>query len=86
MDAEFLTVVDAARRLRLHVETVRKMIREGRIASVKIGKQYLIEPKDIDELIAEYKRPKTVANTPASAKAPKKPPSTAKAATRKKKR
>ena len=43
-----LTVERAAEELRLHPKTVRRLIREGRLAATKIGKAYRIERAKLD--------------------------------------
>ena len=45
-----LTVPQAARRVRKNPETVRRWIREGKLASRKIGTQHVIEETDLDRL------------------------------------
>lgn len=42
------SVDDVAERLGLHVRTVRGYIRDGRLAAVRIGKQYRIAQADLD--------------------------------------
>src|SRR5262245_25673445 len=44
----FLTVEEAARRLQLHVKTVRAYVREGRLKATRIGKQYRIAREDFE--------------------------------------
>jgi excisionase family DNA binding protein len=45
---ELLSVFDIAKRLKLHVKTVRHYVREGRIKAVRIGKQYRIARSDLE--------------------------------------
>jgi len=45
---EFLSVFDIAKRLQLHVKTVRNYVREGRLKAVRIGKQYRIARADLE--------------------------------------
>lgn len=47
-----LTVPEAAKRIRRNPETVRRWIREGRLRSVKVGTQYLVDEADLDALTA----------------------------------
>jgi len=47
---ELLSVFDIAKRLKLHVKTVRNYVREGRLKAVRIGKQYRIAQADLDAL------------------------------------
>ena len=44
------TVPEAARRLNRHPETVRRWIREGKLRSVKVGTQHLIDDADLAAL------------------------------------
>lgn len=48
-----LTVPQAARRVRRNPETVRRWIREGKLASQRVGTQHLIEEDAIDALVIE---------------------------------
>jgi excisionase family DNA binding protein len=45
-----------AQLLNLHVRTVRRYIREGRIKASRIGKQYRISESDLDGLVAANRR------------------------------
>src|SRR5262249_13568710 len=45
---ELLSVFDIAKRLKLHVKTVRNYVREGRLKAVRIGKQYRIARADLE--------------------------------------
>lgn len=45
-----LTVPDAARRAGRNPETIRRWIREGKLASTRVGTQYLVNEDDLDEL------------------------------------
>ncbi len=45
-----LTVPEAARRTGRHPETLRRWIRAGKLASTKVGTQYLIDEAELDEL------------------------------------
>jgi excisionase family DNA binding protein len=44
---QFLTVAQAAERLQVHPETVRRMIRRGDLPFVKVGTRYRIDPADL---------------------------------------
>ena len=61
MTRELVTVQEAAERLRVHVETVRRWVREGKLPAKKIGatRKYLIASKDIDEELNKSSTPKT---------------------------
>ncbi|MHC4225387.1 MAG: helix-turn-helix domain-containing protein [Planctomycetota bacterium] len=45
-----LTVPEAARRLRVNPETIRRWIRAGRLRAKKVGTQHLIEETDLENL------------------------------------
>ena len=45
---DLLSVFDIAKRLKLHVKTVRNYVREGRLKAVRIGKQYRIARADLE--------------------------------------
>jgi len=61
-DTEFLSVDQVAERLGLHVRTVRRYVRHGRLRAVRIGKQYRVAREALDAL--------TGRETPASAPSP----------------
>jgi len=48
MSQELYSVEQVAERLGLHVRTVRRYVREGRLAAVRIGKQYRITRGDLE--------------------------------------
>lgn len=48
MEQSWYSVEQVAGRLGLHVRTVRGYIREGRLAAVRIGKQYRVARSDLD--------------------------------------
>jgi len=91
MAGEYLTVEQTAVRLSRHAETIRRMMRAGRLEFVKLGQKYLVSELAIAKLLLD----ETVAvadDKEAKKKAvkrtmpPKRPPATAKTAARKKKR
>jgi len=45
---ELLSVFDIAKRLKLHVKTVRGYVRDGKLKAVRIGKQYRIARADLE--------------------------------------
>jgi excisionase family DNA binding protein len=47
MSGVLLTVPEAARRLRKNPETIRRWIREGKLASEKVGTQHLVGEDDL---------------------------------------
>lgn len=48
-----VTVPEAARRTGRHPETVRRWIREGRLAAEKVGTQYLVDEGDLEAMVAD---------------------------------
>ena len=48
-----ITVPEAARRAGKNPETIRRWIREGRLASRKVGTQHTIEEHDLEAVIAD---------------------------------
>jgi excisionase family DNA binding protein len=49
--ARYISIEEAAQRLNLHVRTVRRYVRSGRLKAVRVGKQYRIAPEDLDALV-----------------------------------
>ena len=47
---DYLTVTEAARRLRLHPRTVLRFIRDGRLKAARVGKGFRILPTDLAAL------------------------------------
>jgi excisionase family DNA binding protein len=50
---DFLSVDDVATALGVHVRTIRRYLREGRLKGVKIGKQYRIAAADLAALTGQ---------------------------------
>lgn len=48
-----ITVPEAARRAGRNPETIRRWIREGRLASTKVGTQHTIEERDLAAVLAD---------------------------------
>ncbi len=51
--ADFLTVSSAARALKFHPETIRRLIRDGVLAGQKWGKEWLVLKTSVDEYIKQ---------------------------------
>ena len=49
--SEYLTVEEAAGKLRLHIDTMRRYMREGRLRGAKVGKRYLIPATEIQKYL-----------------------------------
>jgi excisionase family DNA binding protein len=58
MKQDWLSVEQVGDRLGLHVRTVRGYIRDGRLAAVKIGKQYRIARADLDAFTGRPEAPR----------------------------
>lgn len=52
---QLLTTEDAAKRLGLHPETVRRFLREGTLRGVKIGRKHRIEESEIAAYVERLK-------------------------------
>jgi excisionase family DNA binding protein len=57
MTEQPITVPEAARRLRRNPETIRRWIREGKLASERVGTQYLVRGEEIERLLAPESLP-----------------------------
>lgn len=59
---KLLTTVAAAARLGVDPSTVRRWIEDGRLPAVKPGRDYRIDPADLDELLrmSSVSRPLTI--------------------------
>lgn len=61
MSKEMLTVERTAELLDLHVRTVRRYVREGKLKALRIGKQYRITPEDLEAFVGRpIQRPEPV--------------------------
>jgi excisionase family DNA binding protein len=56
-DTDLLTAEEVAPMLRLSSESVRRMIREGRIVAVKIGRRYMVSPAEVERVKREGTHP-----------------------------
>lgn len=54
-DEELLTVDDAAKKVKVHPETIRGWIRSGELPAVDIGGKYRIYPEDLDAFLKRRK-------------------------------
>jgi excisionase family DNA binding protein len=50
-ETAYLTVEEAAKRARVHLDTFRRYVREGRLPSRRLGKRYLIVGSDLEHFI-----------------------------------
>ncbi len=53
MQQKIYTIEEAARILQLHPKTVRRKIQEGEIEALRVGRQYRISQKQMDELCGQ---------------------------------
>lgn len=61
---EYLTLRDAAQLARVHVDTVARWIREGRLSSGKAGRHVRVKRADVEKLLAGPRRRKTATRSP----------------------
>lgn len=54
---DLLEVAHVAHRLRSSQEYVRKLIRAGKLAAIRIGRRYLIDPMDLQAFIDAHRIP-----------------------------
>jgi excisionase family DNA binding protein len=50
-EADWITQEDAAKRLHVALDTMRRWVRLGQFPRVKVGKRYLLPAKSIDEYL-----------------------------------
>lgn len=50
---EYIETSQAAEKLNYHVEHVRRMMREGSLQGIKIGRTWLVQKKSLDEYVAK---------------------------------
>jgi len=55
--AEYLTVADVARRLRLHEMTVRRHISEGRLRAIRVGRSIRVKEEDLERFLEPMEEP-----------------------------
>lgn len=55
MEIEMLNIDEAAAVLRVHPETLRRFIREGKISACKIGRRKLISKNEMEKFIKKCK-------------------------------
>ena len=49
---ELLTVGEVCKRLKMHQDTVREYLRDGRLKGIKIGRRWRVKEKDLQEFIS----------------------------------
>ncbi len=50
-DQQWLTLEEVAKRLKVHIATAQRYVREGLLPAAKLGKRYWIEESEIDQLL-----------------------------------
>lgn len=55
-NASYLTTKDVADRLMVQEPTVWKWIREGQLTATKVGRRYLISPRDLDDFLKKRRK------------------------------
>jgi excisionase family DNA binding protein len=53
MKNQFVTLERAAKEFCVHIGTMRRWVREGRVPATKVGRKYLVQTKALEELAAE---------------------------------
>ena len=51
-----MTLQEIAERLKLHPNTLRRYIKEGKLAAMKFGRIWRVEKKDLEEFMRANKR------------------------------
>jgi excisionase family DNA binding protein len=57
MSTEWLTVEEIAQELKMHVDTIRGWIRDGKLKATRFGRDYRIKRKDFDKFVEDRTRP-----------------------------
>ncbi len=55
MTEQLYDIVEAVQALRIHPDTIRRMIKDGLIRAAKIGNKYRIRQSEIDRLLQDSK-------------------------------
>jgi excisionase family DNA binding protein len=66
-EPEYISVQEAAKQLRVGVETVRRYIRNGSFEVGKVGRQYLIKPETVRAFLEKQFADAQAARKPAAA-------------------
>ena len=54
--SKLLTLKEVSERLRLHINTIREYVKEGRIPGIKFERAWRVEEKDLEEFLRARKR------------------------------
>jgi excisionase family DNA binding protein len=57
MGTEWLTVEEIAQELKMHVDTVRGWIRDGKLKATRFGRDYRVRREDFDKFVEERTTP-----------------------------
>ena len=77
METKYWTLHEFAEHARMHLDTARRYVREGRIAAVRIGRRYLLGQSEVEAFMknptppARAKKVKKAASAKVRAKAAK---------------
>ena len=57
MSTEWLTVEEIAQQLKMHVDTVRGWIRDGKLKATRFGRDYRVKREDFDKFVQDRTTP-----------------------------
>lgn len=53
MENKFYSVEELSEKLEMHIDTIRRYIREGRIKAIKFGRSYRIKEEEVKRILEE---------------------------------
>lgn len=59
MEDELLTAEELAELLHIHLDSVRRMMRQKRLPAVKVGRRWYVRRADFDALLTQRAQPDT---------------------------
>ncbi len=68
MEQKYWTLEEVAAHARMHLDTARRYVREGRLKATRIGKRYLVGQSDLEAFMKNPPPPPPKQAAPASAK------------------
>ena len=57
MSTKWLTLEEIVQELKMHVDTIRGWIRDGKLKATRFGRDYRIKRKDFDKFVDDRTRP-----------------------------
>ncbi len=57
METLGLTIAETAQELKLHEQTVRALVREGRIRTVRVGRRHIVPRREVEVFLELEARP-----------------------------